>query len=497
MDVNSEQVGTWTINALSSGLPTGANLIGNVSVSVMAGLATSANNIGIVNVNTLVAGLPTGANLIGNVSISALPAVALTTGTSGIGIVNVSGGIIAQNAAYLTTNPLVTGGVYYATQPTINANSATWMSMTTRAGLIVATGVDVFSVTVAAGLPTGANVLGAVTQSGTWNSTINAGLPTGANNIGIVNVAGGIIAQNAAYLTTNPLVTGGVYYATQPTINANSVSWMALTTRAAQIVATGSDAFNVTVNAGLPTGANLIGNVSVSVMAGLATGANVIGLVNSNADAAIGAGTAPAKSLIVGGVYNSSLPSPTTGQTTAIQLDAAGRLICNTGSVTLGGLSTGANTIGSVFLAGAQVEVIPTVTAGAYTAGWVIGGIITFANILPASFLGMLMSIELKFKASLQTGEFDMAIFSTSPAGTFADHGAPAIAAGDSTLLLGVYRLIQFQSCLGTHTIYNLDGIFQRITGVSTSLYGVVITKVIPTNPASAADMLVRLSTTW
>ena len=89
----------------------------------MAGLATGGNNIGIVNVNTLVAGLPTGANLIGNVSISALPAVALTTGTSGIGIVNVSGGIIAQNAAYLTTNPLVTGGVYYATQPTINANS--------------------------------------------------------------------------------------------------------------------------------------------------------------------------------------------------------------------------------------------------------------------------------------------------------------------------------------------------------------------------------------
>jgi hypothetical protein len=49
--------------------------------------------------------------------------------------------------------------------------------------------------------------------------------------------------------------------------------------------------------------------------------------VGTNADASIGAGTAPSKALAVAGVYNSSLPSPSNGQTVAIQLDSAGQLL--------------------------------------------------------------------------------------------------------------------------------------------------------------------------
>ncbi len=359
-DVNATQVGTWNINTISSGLPTGANLIGNVDISVWPGLATGANTIGAV---TLAGGIFTGANTIGTVFAV---------------------GPVAANVAYPTSNtPVVTAGVYYSPQPTVNANCVTWFATTTRAAQIVATGVDTFTTTVGA---------------------ISAGLYTGSNNIGVVNVAGNA-TQNAAFSANVPLIMGGVYNASLPTINSTCVS--------------------------------------------------------------------------------------------SFQLDVAGRLICNT-TTTIGGLSTGSNTIGAVYTSGTEVEVVPTVTAGAYNAGQTMGGIITFSNMLATGANnGWLESITLKFKATLQITEFDVAIFTTSPTGTFTDRVTPAIATTDTAFLLGIYRCIAYQSCLGTHTVYNLDGIFKRITGASTSLYAVVITKSAPVNPASTTDMSLRLGVAW
>ena len=158
-------------------------------------------------------------------------------------------------------------------------------------------------------------------------------------------------------------------------------------------------------------------------------------------------------------------------------------------------LDSASNTsIGSVNGAGTSVEVIPTVTAGAYTAGFVMGGIMTFVSVLaPTTFNGLLNSISLKFKGSLQTGTFAVAIFKTSPTGTFADHGAPAIAAADTAALVDIYQLTVAQSNLGTHTIYSLNGIGKQIVGASTSLFAVVIAVTTPTNPASTFDMSLDL----
>ena len=52
--------------------------------------------------------------------------------------------------------------------------------------------------------------------------------------------------------------------------------------------------------------------------------------------------TAPGKTSVVGGIYNSSAPTPTTGQTLPLQVDSAGRLIVNPAAVTGTGAS-GAN----------------------------------------------------------------------------------------------------------------------------------------------------------
>lgn len=51
-----------------------------------------------------------------------------------------------------------------------------------------------------------------------------------------------------------------------------------------------------------------------------------LGNAGATLDAAVGAGTAPTNMLAVGGLYNSTEISPTTGQSAALQLDAKGRL---------------------------------------------------------------------------------------------------------------------------------------------------------------------------
>ena len=100
---------------------------------------------------------------------------------------NVNCAQIGQNVAFLANSSQTTGGVYYATQPTINANCATWWSMTTRAAGIVATGADTFNTTINTGLPTGANAIGSIVGRTTWVSatpTISAALYASAQTIG-------------------------------------------------------------------------------------------------------------------------------------------------------------------------------------------------------------------------------------------------------------------------------------------------------------------------
>jgi hypothetical protein len=196
-------------------------------------------------------------------------------------------------------------------------------------------------------------------------------------------------------------------------------------------------------------------------------------------------------------------PSYTSAQTSPLSLDVNGGLRVNVIAGGAGGgvvtqatgtnLHTVVDSLPPVLGSGAAVTVTPTVTAGAYTAGYVMGGIMTFASILPASFNGILESLALRFKGTLQTGSFAVALFSASPAGTFADHGAPAIAGADTALLLGVYQLSAAQSELGTHTIYCLDGIGKQIVGASTSLFAVVVAITTPTAPASTSEMSLQI----
>lgn len=142
-----------------------------------------------------------------------------------------------------------------------------------------------------------------------------------------------------------------------------------------------------------------------------------------------------------------------------------------------------------------EVSVTPTVTAGTYAANVVMGGIMTFPLILTANaeYGGILESIAVKFKGSVQTAAINVAIFTATPAGTFTNGSTAAIASADSALLLGIYQLTAASSVLGTHTIYNLDGIAKALVGTTTSLFVVVVPSATTAALASTSDMIVTL----
>lgn len=126
-------------------------------------------------------------------------------------------------------------------------------------------------------------------------------------------------AASGAAKAGNPVQIGGVFNTTQPTVTTGQVVEAQSTARGAQIVATGTDTFNVTVNAALPSGTNAIGKLAAN------SGVD-IGDVDVTSLPALVAGSA-----IIGKV---GIDQTTPGTTNGVQINAA--------------LPTGANAIGKL-----------------------------------------------------------------------------------------------------------------------------------------------------
>jgi hypothetical protein len=192
----------------------------------------------------------------------------------------------------------------------------------------------------------------------------------------------------------------------------------------------------------------------------------------------------------------SVIPSGTTvlsftGTTVVMSANATGSGVGSGDSIAF----TAQRQVVSVGPSTTDVAVVPAVTASAYTAGNVLGGIMTFAGLLaPVAFNGILQSITAKFKASAATGNLEVAIFKASPSnGTYTDKAAPTWNAADMANLVGIYTLVNPNSKLGAMAIYNLDGIGKALVGASQSLFAVVIVDGTPT-PASTSDFTLELS---
>lgn len=131
-------------------------------------------------------------------------------------------------------------------------------------------------------------------QSGGAGGTTNVSQWGGAN-VATGGVAGsmgvGGLAASGAAKSGNPNQIGGVFNTTQPTVTNGQAVEAQMTARGAQIVSSGVDPFNVTVNAALPAGGNAIGSITNTAF-GLNAGANLIGFAMTMPAGCSGSGAA-------------------------------------------------------------------------------------------------------------------------------------------------------------------------------------------------------------
>ena len=127
----------------------------------------------------------------------------------------------------------------------------------------------------------------------------------------------------------NPVQIGGVFNTTQPTVTTGETVEAQYTARGAQIVATGVDPFNIdniTGTVSLPTGASTSANQATEITS--------LQLIDNIVGSGPGAGTAGTGSALIGGVFNTTLPTLTNGEQAAVQVDSSGRILVETAPLT-------------------------------------------------------------------------------------------------------------------------------------------------------------------
>ena len=384
-------------------------------------------------------------------------------------------------AGNLKVNVVVGGGGGGGTASSVTINDPT--TITNQAAVLVPGGSGTYALSVqgvTGGTPQPVSISGTVPVTGTfWQATqpVSAAtlpLPTGAAtsanqpNFGVAGTpATNVLTVQGSpsgtaqpiSATTLPLPTGAATSALQPSLGT-----------------AGSPSSNVITVQGIGSGtAQPISAAALPLPAGAATSALQPTLGT--------AGVASSNVLTVQGIASM----------TALKVD--GSAVTQPISIaSMPALVAGSAAIGQVGGKTTKVAVTPTITSGSsYTpAGLEIGGLMTFSNALLTAGSGILESIYIQCK-SKQTTSLALAIFDTNPTNsTWANAGTPAIAAGDIPFLIGIYTLATPLSSLGTHTIWNLNGIQQVLKPGTTTLYGVLISLGVQTF-SSTTDLTVVL----
>lgn len=287
---------------------------------------------------TLAAALPAGSATVGGVNLAQYTPASGRLPVDGSGVtqpVSDGGGSLTVDGTVGVTGPVtVTGTFWQATQPVSAA---------------------------ALPLPAGAATSARQDTGNTSLASLDAKAPALGQALATASLP--VVLTAAQLSTLTPLntvaVTGTFWQATQPvsgtvTANAGSGPWP---------VTDNGGSLTVDAPAGTPVFVRLsdgtapLAALPVTDNGGSLTVDGTIGATQSgawtvatNADAPVGAGTAPAKALAVAGVYNTSTPAPTDGQTVGLQLDAGGSLkVAITGGAGSGGTSAAD---GSAYTAG-------------------------------------------------------------------------------------------------------------------------------------------------
>ena len=296
-------------------------------------------------------------------------------------------------ATATATKGLLAGGTYTSTQPTLTTTQQAALAFTSRNAVIVAPGADNFAVQATLSAET-TKVIGTVNQgtspwvisgavTGTfYQATQPVSIASGQVASGAVAsgaYASGSLASGAMVDLTNlstpispttatatkGILLGTQYNSTQATFTNGQQGTLQSTSRGALMVGTGADTFNVTVNAALPAGTNLMGKVGIdqttvgttngvslaqigSTTVSTGTGAQGAGAqrVTVATDTATVAGSAsiPAGTNLMGKV---GIDQTTPGTTNAVQANVASGGIAS-GAVASGAIASGAVASGAI-----------------------------------------------------------------------------------------------------------------------------------------------------
>lgn len=483
VSANAAQSGTWNINNISGAisLPTGAAIASKQPAIGTAG--TASNDVlsvqGVASMTPLkVDGSASTQPVSGTITVNGI-LVGQGSATSGENGMLTQGAVTSTAPTYTTaqTSPisLTTAGALRTdasatTQPisgTVSANASqtgTWnvtnvsgtVSLPTGAatsakqpaiGIAGTASNDVLSIQGIASmtpLKTDASattqpVSGTVTVAQATGSNLHAVLDSSSTTAVTQPTASNLNAQvvgavaSAGSNSGNPIKTAGVFNTTQPTVTTGQIVDIQTTARGAQIVATGTDTFNTTINTALPAGTNVIGHViadsgsttAVTSLPALVAGTNMIGHVIADSGSttavtslpsipagantigavtqasgpwtnnltqiggttivtggtsglvAVGGPVASGSSnadnpLKIGGAFNTTQPTVTNGQMIDAQMTARGAQIVSTG------LDAFNVVINSITAALAQANQIPVSNAGPQ-------GLLTIAGTLTAN----------------------------------------------------------------------------------------------------------------
>lgn len=390
----------------------------------------------------------------------------LPTGTNTIGTVNVNGGATSANQ---TTEIAALG--------TINTTLGSPIQQTGGSVALVAGSASVGNV----GINAGSNNIGSIT-----NITGTVSLPTGAATSALQTTANTTLASINTTLGS-PLQAGGNVAVTASALPTGAATSANQTT---EIAALGT----INTSVGSLTTANHTDLLAIKTTLGspMQTTGGTVGLVDSmaiigsvrltngtNTAAVTAASTAAtaAQSAVVVAVSPNSPVSLATGSTVSISQSTYGA----SNGVFVGGTS--------------QIQVIPTVTVGAYTAGQVVGGLLSFGTVVNSTVLsGVIQSITVANKINY-VGGWRLNLFMSVPATTFTDKTTPAIGVADAAKWLDEIYLPNAIQTLGTAcSFYNSDNIGSANVLAGSTLYGVLTCVGAPTFVTST-DVIVTVKT--
>jgi hypothetical protein len=352
---------------LSGPIPAGTNLIGSIKITDGTNIAgvDSSGNLKVTGTggggggtsSNFGSAFPAAGTAAGAEYLSSPPTltsgqmVALQTDSSGNLKVNVSaggasGGTSSSFGSAFPATGTAAGAEYLSTPPTLT-NGQMVALQTNVSGALKIDGSAVtqpVSGTVTATQSTAANLLCTASQGGTWTvqpgntanttpwlATINQG-----GNSAVVKAASTAAAATDPSLVVNispnspahPVTQSGAW-TVQPGNTANTTAWL--------VTGTGGT-FPVTGTFWQATQPVSLASTTITGTVAVTQSGNwtnrIVGNAGATLDAVIGNATAPTNMLAVGGVFNTTRPTLTTGQSAAFQSNSNGVQLVDGSTVT-------------------------------------------------------------------------------------------------------------------------------------------------------------------